>query len=106
MNVTRGRRPHTRSSTFSTNAAVSGGGLALTLVELGGALNDTHFLGNTGVPGARPGLVGSSGSGLKAALSDAGCGREDSGGGGGLCVYLRRSVAVNGGSYVGNIAVT
>ncbi len=51
------------------------------------------FSGNRGLPSGG------------AVVGDAGCSRESIGGGGGLCVTLRSSVYISGGSLLNNTAV-
>lgn len=63
-------------------------------LELGGTLRDSRFSGNAGLP---PDLW---------RLAEAGCGRDDEGGGGALCVSLLQSVFLLGCDLDNNTAVS
>ncbi|KAG2438727.1 hypothetical protein HXX76_005272 [Chlamydomonas incerta] len=79
---------------FVGNRADSAGALSLLQVEQGGEVKDCDFISNTGRPANA------------ATLSEAGCSRDTQGGGGAVCVTLRRPVKITGGSMNNNSAVS
>ncbi|KAG2453407.1 hypothetical protein HYH02_001630 [Chlamydomonas schloesseri] len=79
---------------FVSNLATSAGGLSLMQVEQGGELSDCGFVSNVGRPTNT------------AKLSEASCSRDTLGGGGAVCVILRKPVTIRGGAMSNNTAVS
>ncbi|KAG2424642.1 hypothetical protein HXX76_014367 [Chlamydomonas incerta] len=79
---------------FTYNVAESAGAIALTQVERGGSILASYISHNVGRP-----LGGTDN------IDQAGCARDARGGGGGLCVFLRRNVTVSGVRFVNNSAL-
>ncbi|KAG2432767.1 hypothetical protein HYH02_012899 [Chlamydomonas schloesseri] len=79
---------------FTYNLADSAGAIALTQVERGGYVLSSNISHNVGRP-------------LSATdnTDQAGCARDARGGGGGLCVFLRRNVTLSGVRFLNNSAL-